>query len=75
MTYAYADIDDNLSTWADDDTWWSSGYGRAEILLRLGDDAWVGFAGRSARGGSGDLGGADLDGDYDQLAFVLAARW
>ena len=75
MTYAYTDDEEDLSTLASDDAWWSSGYGRAELLLRLGDDAWIGFSGRSARGGSAELAGADIDGDYDQLAFVLAARW
>jgi hypothetical protein len=75
LSYAYADDDEDASTIAADDAWWSAGYARAMLLLRLGDDAWVGLAGRSARGGSADLLGADLDGDYDQLAFVLAARW
>jgi len=75
LSYAYADDDDDATTFADDDAWWSAAYARAALLLRLGDDAWVGLAGRSARGGSADLLGADLDGDYDQLAFVLAARW
>jgi hypothetical protein len=75
LTYAYADDDEDFTTIASDDAWWSAVYGRAEVLLRLGDDAWVGLAGRSARGGSANLLGADLEGDYDQVAFVLAARW
>jgi hypothetical protein len=74
LTYVTGDDDDGLSLY-DDDAWWSSGYGRAMLILHLGDDAWFGFGGRAVRGGSAELLGARLDGDYDQFTFVLGARW
>lgn len=74
LSYVTGDDDDGLALY-DDDAWWSSGYGRAMLILRLGDDAWFGLGARAVRGGSAELLGARLDGDYDQFTFVLGARW
>ena len=75
LSYIQIEDDDDLSPLSDDDAWWSSAYARAALLLRLGDEAWIGLSVRGARGGNGNLLGARLDGDYEQLAFVLGARW
>lgn len=75
LTYTYLDEDEDALIFEGDDAWASSGYARASLLLRLGGGTWVGVTGRSLRGGAIDLLGADLDSDYDQLTFTLAARW
>jgi hypothetical protein len=58
-----------------EDSIWASAYGRASLSLRVGEEAFIGVAVRSVRGGSTSSWDVDRDGDYDQITFGLTARW
>ena len=76
LSYLYIKEDSgSVVVFDGEDLWWSSGYARASLQLRLGGSTWIGLTARGTRGGSGELVGVDLDADYEQLAFTLTAGW
>jgi len=71
--YLEADPDDPLLE--HDRAYWTAGYARAGVLLHVSDGFELGVMARGERGPGFDVLGAHLDGDYEQLAFVLGASW
>lgn len=73
VSYLVTDPDDTLQS--SEDASWTSGYARAGFTVHISPNFELGLTVRSARGGSFDVAGVGLDGDYDQVGFVLSGSW